>query len=350
MKTKPENTLRNILLIRTDRIGDVVLTTPALTVLRQHYPEARLHFLTRDYTAPILKHHRDLDEILLYQPEGRHRGWSGIRRLARELQARQIDTAFLFFPRPDLALALRLAGIPRRVGIAYRWYSFLLNKRIFEHRKHGRKHELEYNLSLLQPFVSHLPTPEEVQFNFVFDESLRAVRESLLRKGRIQSDYLVVHPGSGGSAPNLPPEMFARIVRFLAEKVSWDILLVGSKSEGPLLEQIQRLAGVERLHRIAGDWNLEEYLAIIAGSRLFISNSTGPLHLARAFEVPLLAFYCPAIPCSPRRWGPYNRPEAVLVPEVEPCNSCNPARCPYGNCLSLIPWEKIQARLISLLS
>ncbi len=340
----------NILLIRTDRIGDVVLTTPAITVLRKHFPGARLHFLTRAYTAPLLKHHRDLDEILVYDPDDRHRGWSGIRRLAGELRNRQIGLAFLFFPQPELALALRLAGIPYRVGMAYRWYSFLLNHRIYEHRKHGLKHELEYNLSLLQPFVPELPPPAEIRFHFVFDETLQAMQRRILQAHRLKSDYLIIHPGSGGSAPNLPPERFAQIIRFLSDKVNWDILLVGNGTEAALLQQIATQVREASVHVFAGNWNLEEYLAMIARSRLFISNSTGPLHMARAFDIPLLSFYCPAIPCSPRRWGPYNRPEAVLVPDIIPCKSCNTKKCPYGNCLGLIPWETIQAKLESILA
>jgi len=78
---------------------------------------------------------------------------------------------------------------------------------------------------------------------------------------------------------------------------------------------------------------------------LFISNSTGPLHIARAMDIPLLAFYCPAIPCSPERWGPYNQLDSVITPRLEPCKSGNPEKCLHGNCLGLISWEMIQPRL-----
>jgi ADP-heptose:LPS heptosyltransferase len=78
---------------------------------------------------------------------------------------------------------------------------------------------------------------------------------------------------------------------------------------------------------------------------LFISNSTGPLHIARVFDIPLIAFYCPAIPCSPRRWGPYNRIQSVLQPDIEPCKTGNPRKCPHGNCLESIKWEDIRILL-----
>ncbi|MEJ2636347.1 MAG: glycosyltransferase family 9 protein [Calditrichia bacterium] len=338
---------KNILLVRTDRIGDVVLTTPAISLLRENYPDANLYFLTRQYTAPLLSHYKYLQEIIIYRPESIHKGFRGHLQLGRELKSRQIDLALLFYPRPGLALALRAARIKHRVGIGYRWYSFLLNHRIFEHRKYGRRHELEYNLSLMENFIESVPPPGQIKFDFQTDERLNLLRDKALSKLEINTgtDYVVVHPGSGGSAPNLPPAMFARIINYIARNSSLKILLAGSAMEASLINEIAAEAEGDSLTRVIGDWDLETYTSVIAKSRLFISNSTGPMHIARAFNIPLVAFYCPAIPCSPKRWGPYNRPDSVLAPDVEPCKTCNRQTCPHGNCLSHIEWPEIRALL-----
>jgi heptosyltransferase-3 len=337
--------IRRILLIRTDRIGDVVLTTPMISLLHQEYPEAKLYFLTRKYTAPLLKHYRYLDEIIIYDPDGKHRGFIGHLKLSRMLRMHEIDSAFLFFPTFSLAFALRFAGIKYRVGMGYRWYSFLLNKRIFEHRKFGLKHELEYNLSLIKNYIIDFPTPDQIKFDFQFDETLKNLQLRILEKNNLKDSYLMVHPGSGGSSPNLPPKMFSRIFKYLSGKIKQPIFLVGNESEKPLINQIAKHTRYSYLIKIIGDWDLESYMAMIAGSKLFISNSTGPLHIARAFDIPLLAFYCPAIPCSPRRWGPYNQNQSVLQPDIEPCKTCNPRKCPHGNCLESIKWEDIRKLL-----
>ena len=337
--------IRRILLIRTDRIGDVVLTTPMISLLHQEYPEAKLYFLIREYTAPLLKHHRYLDEIIIYDPNGKHQGIRGHLRLSRILKEQEIDLAFLFYPTFRLALALRFAGIKCRVGMGYRWYSFLLNKRIFEHRKFGLKHELEYNLTLLKNFITDFPTPDQIKFDFQIDETLKNLQCRILRENDLNDGYLIVHPGSGGSAPNLPPQMFSRIIEYLTGKIKHPIFLVGSESEKPLINEIAKYTKYSPFIKISGDWDLESYMAMIAGSRLFISNSTGPLHIARVFDIPLIAFYCPAIPCSPRRWGPYNRIQSVLQPDIEPCKTGNPRKCPHGNCLESIKWEDIRILL-----
>ncbi len=333
------------MLVRTDRIGDVILTTPAINFLRLKFPEARIFFLTREYTAPILKHYRFLDEILIYRPEEEHRGIRGHLKLARQLAEKKIDLAFLFYPQATLALSLFMAKIRYRIGTGYRWYSFLLNHKIYEHRKYGRRHELEYNLILLRDFLPEIPKPEEIHFHFVIDQQLQTIKSQALRERGIRSEYLIIHPGSGGSAPTLPPKMYQKILTHVTQKTDLDILLIGDSSEAQLIEEIAGRNGSSKIHTISGAWNLETYMAVISGSRLFISNSTGPLHIARALEIPLIAFYCPATPCSPRRWGPYYRRDSVLLPDIEPCKSCNSEKCPYGNCLELISWERIQALL-----
>lgn len=340
---------RNILLVRTDRIGDVILTTPAITLLRENYPNAKIHFLTRKYTAPLLKYHDDLDEVIVYQPETRNRGLSGHYRLAQELKKQNIDLAFLIHARAGLAFALKMAKIKTRVGTGYRWFSFFLNRKVFEHRKYGQFHEAEYNLSLLKQFVRRLPSPGEVRFNFHIDERLTELKCRALENLQVSGDYIMIHPGSGGSAPNLPVNIFQKIIHHLGEKSAQQIIISGAENERSLIEELASSAGHIPVKTAAGFWNLETYTAVIAGSRLFISNSTGPLHIARAFDIPVLAFYCPAVPCSPKRWGPYNRPESVVTPPVEPCRTGNIRKCPHGNCLTYISWEAIQTKLDQLL-
>ena len=337
--------IRKILLIRTDRIGDVVLTTPAISILRKQYPQAEIYFLTRAYTAPLLKHYEFLDKIMIYDPLEKHRGLAGHIKFARELKTKNIDLAFLFHPQAGLAFALKWAGITHRVGSGYRWYSIFLNHRVFEHRKHGLRHELEYNLSLIKTFVNVNPKPDEIQFSFRYDENLKKLQNNALNALQINSNYAIVHPGSGGSAPRLSSEMFGRIVKYISENSDLKIILSGSGNEKYLLDEIEQLCGNIPVIKTAGKWNLETYMAVIAGCRLFISNSTGPLHIARAYNIPLVAFYCPAIPCSPRRWGPYNQLDSVLIPSVKPCKDCKPEKCPYGNCLDKISWEDIKALL-----
>ncbi|GAB4329517.1 MAG: glycosyltransferase family 9 protein [Calditrichia bacterium] len=341
----PKNNLKlkNILLIRTDRIGDVVLTMPMAVILKRFFPDSRITFLTRAYTAPLFEQFPAVDEVIVYHPENQHKGFKGILSLARSLKKQQYDAAFLFLPQFPLALAVFLAGIPHRFGTGFRWFSLFLNHRKFEHRKYGIKHELEYNLSLLEEVLPNLPASDEIEFGFPGEEHWLSIREPLLKEFGISEPYVIIHPGSGGSAPNLPLEMFKNIVKEIQKKENLEILLVGTPLEKKLLEKIKP----DETNRIKclTDLDLRGYMALISGCQLFISNSTGPLHIARALNRPVLGFYCPSRSCSPVRWGPYNKPEEVLVPELAPCKTGDTRKCPHGNCLAHLGWPEIKAKL-----
>jgi heptosyltransferase-3 len=349
-KTDLKKTIKNILLIRTDRIGDVVLTTPAVTLLKNQYPDSKIFFLTRKYTAPLLKHHLFIDEIILYIPDTIHRGLRGIYKLAKELKYQNIDVAFLFYPTPALAFALRVAKIPFRVGSGYRWYSFLFNHRIFEHRSQALKHELEYNLQLIKNFIPQIPVPAEINFKFKLDKDLLKKQLNALKTAKISSPFIIIHPGNGGSAPNLTINQYVKIIQYILKQDKNRVIVVGNKNESGLLHRIGYHINHPRLFILPGKWDIETYMAVIAKCRLFISSSTGPLHIARALNVPLISFYCPALPYTPNRWGPYNQQDSIILPSIDTPDRCSTKKCPYKNCLEKIEWQTIQKVLDKKLS
>src|SRR5512143_1441155 len=148
---EPEGRLANnidrILVVRTDRIGDVILTLPMAHVLKKQYPSSHVAMLIREYTAELVRLHTSVDALICDDAAGRP---LALRHLVTELRKGKFDVVFHTHPRFRLALATWLAGIPLRVGTGYRWYAFLFNRRVYEHRKDAHRHELEYNLNLLR--------------------------------------------------------------------------------------------------------------------------------------------------------------------------------------------------------
>lgn len=337
-------TPKRILYIRTDRIGDVILTTPAVGVLKNNYPDVHITFLAREYTRPLLAQHPQIDEIITYQPEGKHKGFFGHLRLAKELKTGAYDAAILFYPRPTLAMAAWLAGIPQRIGVGYRWYSPLINHRFYEHRKKGNKHELTHNLTLLSPFLE-IDDKTTIEFGFQLSSEAKTWWDIECREKGLQAGYIIIHPGSGGSAPNLTIQQYRHLTRQLLEDTNQQILFTGAATEADIIKQITTGLPTERLRNLTGNYDLQQLCTVISQSSLMIASSTGPLHIANAFRVPVLSYYCPSPPCSPRRWGPYGQEEWVLLPNVTPCNHCQPARCPNGNCVSQISEKELQEML-----
>jgi ADP-heptose:LPS heptosyltransferase len=136
--------MNKILIVRTDRMGDVLLTTPVSSALRQAYPEAKLSWLVRAYAAPLLEHNPDVDHILV-DDEG------SVGALAARIKREGFDAAIVAYPRWRIIWALWRAGVPVRIGPASKPYSLLLTERVWQHRSEGKKHEADYNLELLKP-------------------------------------------------------------------------------------------------------------------------------------------------------------------------------------------------------
>ena len=225
-----------ILLVRTDRIGDTLLTLPAVTALRQTFPDAFIAFLCQPYTEPMVRRINGLDQVLTYENEGKHQGFQGLELLSKELRSYQFDFSVVFFPRASLIWALWRSGIPRRIGTGFRWYSFLLTDRVMEHRSECLKHEADYNLNLLSPLLgTKIPEP---QFDFQTDPELSEEWETLQNQNGVSSDYIIIHPGSGNSAPNLNLEQYQMLAETILQETGWQILLTGSPAEAEINQHL----------------------------------------------------------------------------------------------------------------
>ena len=321
----------SILVVRTDRLGDVILTLPVVSLLRAHLPHAQLTMLLRRYTGDIVQGNTDLDEILWYDDGQRPVGF--FTMLGR-LRRKHFDAAIVARPRLRLALLLACAGIPVRVGTGFRYYSVLFTHRVMEHRRFAAKHEAEYNLGLLKPLGIPLDTAG-LRFPIRVAPAERAAMEARLEALGADSSRqrVVLHPGSGGSARDWPAAHFAELARRLQQRGELQVFVTGTLGERGLAADIVRKAGPPAVD-LAGQCTVRELAAVLAGAVLFISNSTGPLHLAAALGIPVLGFY-PSIPAmSARRWGPYTPRAVVLEAPVLPhCPVCSGAGT--GQCLCM---------------
>ncbi len=337
-----------ILVIRTDRIGDVLLSTPVLSVLREQDGGCHISMLVSPYAAGAIEGHPALDEIIVDERSGRHGGPGGFLRLVGELRAGRFDAALVLHPTARLALACRLAGIRIRIGTGYRAYGLLFNRRIYEHRREASKHEVEYNLSLARALFEG--AGEAAPQIHVPESARRALADRMDRWRLRPGDPLVLlHPGSGGSARDWPADCFAELAGRLARS-GIPVVVTGSAGERDLVEGV---AGSlpDQVIGVAGELDLKELAALLQASTLCVTNSTGPLHVASAVGTPAVALFCPIKPCSPVRWGPFGGDHDILMPEVPPCPKCIETACPYFDCMERITvdhvYDTVRGRILA---
>ncbi len=317
-------------------MGDVILTIPTAMALVQCRPEARVSMLVREYTRPLVDGQPSVAASLVYDVDGRTKPFGA---MLAELRSHRFDAAVVAYPRFRIALLLWLAGVPVRIGTAYRWYSWLFNRRIREHRKGSERSEAAFNLSLLAPLGC---TPVEVPTPRITPgpEDAQEAQRIRARLGMTPGARLVIlHPGSGGSARSWSPASFARLGTMLADR-GFTVIATGSGNEKELVDAVCA-ASQGAIHAQAGGMSLRQFSAFLQTAQVCVANSTGPLHLAAAVGIPVVGIYPPVRVMNPVRWGPLTDRKIIFVPDPARCPRCNGGACQGSDCMEQVTPEDV---------
>jgi heptosyltransferase-3 len=331
------------LVVRTDRIGDVILSTPVLEIIKSEFPESRLCVMLSSYTVDVIKSNPYVDDVIIDDHEHKGGGLGEVLRLVRETRKRRFDVAVVLHPTFRLALILFLAGVRYRIGTGFRFYQMLFNRKVYRHRKVNLRHEAEYNLDLLLPLGI---VPRKVCPRAFLSPKEEQFASRIFHELNIAPDDTVVsiHPGSGDSSLNLPPGKFAQVADGLIQKLGAKIIFTGTARERALIDSIKR--GMEgEAFDLSGRTDLRQLAAILKGCDAVVSNSTGPMHLAVAVGTPTVAVFCPIFAAGPIRWGPYGEGHEVVLPPVPVCLKCKPRECPHYNCMEKIGVDQIVSKV-----
>jgi len=336
---------KNILIVRTDRIGDLVLTLPLAGLIKKQYPNSKVSFLVREYTKNIAINHQFIDEVIVLKEVNKK---ASLFYNVNLIKHKNFDSCIVVYPRFKISLIIFLSRVKNRIGTGYRWYSFFFNQKIYEHRKNAERHELEYNVNLLEKLgIKNTVTDNNIRYDLKVDEhSLQNVIKVLLyEKLDLQKPFIIVHPGSGGSSIDLPENKFAELVSKLNND-NYQIILTGNKNETELCDKIK---SSDKVKNLAGKFNLDELTALISRSVLFISNSTGPIHIAAALGKYTVGFYPKIVSCSQERWGPYTNKKLVYEPQID-CKNCTREQCEKLNCMDSIDIVKVHSDIKNVLN
>ena len=331
---KKAEKISNIVIMRTDRIGEVLLSTVAVDAIRTRYPDVRITFVTSEYSRPVVSSRDDIEDVIIADTMKKGALLGRSIHLAKVLRKKRFDIALVMNPHKMLHLACFLAGIPIRAGYDRKW-SFLLTDKIKDDRDSGSKHEVEYAMDLLHlldvncdvPDI-RLPVRGENE-----DKALSILYEKNMDEGK---PLICVHPASSNPAKIWPGARYAELIRKISTELDCNVAVLGSREEKSLVEDIIRTSGV-RVLNLSGELELEELAAVLKNSVLFIGNDTGPMHMAAALGTTVIAIFGRSIPgVGPKRWRPLGD-KHIVFHEDPGCRECHDTRCPYDyRCLRKI--------------
>jgi len=338
---------KNILCVRLDYLGDVLMTTPALRALKQSLPGCRLTLLSSPGGAAAARFIPDLDDAIAYAaPWMKNSGEPDAEAdhaMIHLLRQRRFDAAAIFTvysqsPLPA-ALLCHLAGIPLRLAhCRENPYQLLTHWARETEPQEGIRHEAQRQLDLVAAIGAQAA---ERRLAFQIPPADTAWIKNRLQQIGVGNAWLLLHPGATAASRRYPVRHWIAAARELSARLDCALIFTGSRQEAALVEEIR--APLPRSHSLAGQLDLGKLAALISLSRLLISNNTAPVHIAAAVGTPVVDLYALTNP----QHTPWQVPNRVLFHDV-PCRFCYKSVCPQGHhrCLEqLAPDAVVEAAL-----
>ncbi|MDQ6661698.1 MAG: glycosyltransferase family 9 protein [Chloroflexota bacterium] len=335
---------RNILAVRLDNIGDIIMLGPALRAVKETSPEARITLLASpagSTAAPLLPW---IDTVLTWRPI-----WQDVggkmpfnpayeRELITLLTEREFDAALIFTSFSQTphtpGYVCYLAGIPLRAGESKEFGGRTLTTEL--RGAPEKLHQVERNLRL----VEHLGfVARNRHLTISIFEKDREAASALLKEIGLNphTPFILFHPGASARARRYPAQRFGSIARLLMRR-GWQVLITGAEHEAPLIEKV--LQSAPAAYHLVGRTPLAQYAALIEQAALVLCNDTLPMHLADAVETPTIVMFSGTD--YEEQWQPrYTKSRMLRRPT--PCHPCYLFDCPIGlPCLDIPPEEVIE--------
>jgi len=324
----PEAPPHSILIIQLRRLGDVILTVPAVDALKKLYPGAKLDFLVEEPGAEALKGHPAIDEILVYDARGI---WDALA-WAQRIRKRRYDWVVDFLANPRTALLTAFSGARLKAGpahVARRW---------------------AYNRRMVQSPVPCYAALEKLRWlaslELDIDQTQVLPRLNLAERPANCENIVGLIPPSRKDTRRWPAASYARLGRLLRDKHGCRLKIFWGPGEKPLAEEVARSIG-ERAELAAETPTITDLASELAACRVVVSNCAGAKHVAVALGVPTVTIHGSS---DPAVWTPVHPDHRFVRLEELDCIGCRRNDCPYGlECLSQLPAERVLAAVSELL-
>jgi len=334
-----DNPKPKILIIQPSRIGDVIFSMPTASALRMQFPHAWIGWFVDERCKPIIEGNPDIDEIIVFDRQKNSLKY--LMELYKYLHKKKIDLSIDLHGLFKSVLMVQLAGARFRIASAstrgMKELSWLFSREIRPEREDS--HCVERHLTVARYLGCKT---QEIEYHIRVDDLHRKRVAEILKQKNADRDkpLVVIHPGGGWISRRWFPERFAALSEKLISESGVQVVLVGGKEGGAgekgLNEEIASL--VKRpIVDLTGILNLKELAALLLKSNLFIGNEAGPMHLAVALNVPVLALIGPT---NPHRTGPFGGRTKIIRHEIE-CQPCRQRSCRSRKCMELITVDEV---------
>lgn len=315
---------KKILVLQPDHIGDVLLATPMIHALRQRFPQAQIDVVIGEWAKPVLESNPDINQVYVMnfrQFNRVHAKSSHQTKTFWKLRSNKYELAVMGRSRNRLIRLFAWAiGAKQRIGFRVPGKDLLLTIKVWQSRP--REHVVIRNLRLAEHLGADIRRPELVW------RITKAERQFASEQLKNWSQPIVgINPGAGTEAKRWPIARFAAVARRLQEKYRATIVITGCKAEDSLAHKISA-ALIKPGIDLAGKANLRQLAAVLAHLDLYVSNDSGPMHIAAAVGTPVIDLHSGTD--YPSMWRPWGEQHTVLTHATEcPKDPCYKTTCDF---------------------
>ncbi len=304
----------NIIVSRTDKIGDLVLSIPSFYMVKKIYPNCKLTVLVRNYNYDVVRNLPYVDRVIKIDEYSE-------KELIKVIEKIKADIFVALYSDKKVSKLARKSKALIRIGPYSKLSSyFSYNKGIRQKRSKSIKNEAEYNLDLIKKIDKKLFTElYEINTDIFYEENNEKTATRFLESKKIVEDFIIIHPFNGGSAKNITNLQYSKLIREIRrEYPDIKIVLTGTESEEKRLEKIIKESKIDGVFSFANRGSLLDLVALIDKSKIFVGTSTGPTHIAGSLKKCVIGLYPIKATQSPRRWGVFGSEKVeYILPEGE---------------------------------
>lgn len=300
---------KRIMIARTDKIGDLILSIPSFFMIREMYPEAEITLLVRNYNYDIVKNLPYIDRVVQIDNYRQ-------KELLEKIQYFNADVFIALYVDSFVMELAKASKAKVKIGPLSKIKSFFtFNKGVLQKRSKSIKHEAEYNLDLIKKLNKKLFEDNfQVNTQIFLDENNLEAAKKFFKDNNIGEKVLVVNPFMGGSAKNISDEQYAEILKEVIDRVeNVDIIVTAHISDEERGLKLLEKIGRERVYLFANGGELLNIGAVIDRAKVYFGGSTGPTHIASSLQKSIVAIYPKKATQSPKRWGIFGNEDVTYI-------------------------------------
>jgi len=339
-KEKPNPDLsgiKKVILIRLRRIGDIVMTTPAITALRKGLPSAHISYVVEMPYRELIEGNPHLDKaIVLPRPLGTKNFWNTVRKIRKE----RFDAAIDFHGGPTASLLTLFCGAERKIGYKIKYKSFVYDFKLPRGDKTGHLHSVENHINLVKALGIDVPVPPPLLLPEPSESEKKKIHKFFSDNNREGSKVVVLHIGAGNEFREWGISNWIKLVSILLKKQTVKIVMIGASEDAEIAGQILGRHS-SSVFSLVGKLNLRELKELISRASLYVGPDSGPMHIAASTSTPIVAYFGPNLSAYNAPW----QAKAVIIEKDMNCRPCDQRHCNTGDfrCMRTITPEEVYA-------